>query len=275
MDELVQSLSIKTLLYHDKSELQEVVIFDNPLCGRVLAIDGAIQTTERDEYIYHEMLVHVPLMAHGAAEDVLIIGGGDGGALEELLKHPVKRATLVEVDRRVIDLSREHLRSICGAAFEDVRSEVVITDGARFIAGTDQRFDIILVDAPDPVGPAKALFTEAFYQNCKRCLKPGGIVVTQNGVPWMQRDELFHSLRALNESFVDTTAYLAPVPTYNGGFLAFGWATDEESYRQHDVHELHQRLVSRPLGARYYNADIHLGSFALPNDVREIVQAAL
>jgi len=272
--ELVQRLDVETVVHMERTAHQQLVIFDSPMCGRVLALDGAIQTTERDEFVYHEMLIHVPLIAHGTARRVLIIGGGDGGALEEALKHPVEQVTVVELDRHVVELSRRYLRCICGAAFDDPRAEVVIADGAEYVARTGDRYDVIVVDSTDPEGPAEVLFAQSFYANCRRCLAQGGILVTQNGVPWVQRAELLGSMRALGRLFVDATAYVAPVPTYNGGFLAYGWGTDEPRYREVTDAELQRRFTKQELGARYYNPQIHRASFALPTYISEIIEDA-
>src|SRR3546814_15690 len=183
-------LKVDEVLYEGKSEHQHLVLFENSDFGRVLILNGVIQTTERDEFVYHEMLAHLPILAHGAAAKVLVIGGGDGGMLEEVLKHRmVERAVLVEIDVAVIDFSKQHLRSICGDAFDNPRTEVVVDDGVNFVAATDERFDVIISDSTDPIGPGEVLYTERYYAACKRCLTPGGVLVTQNGVPFMQADE--------------------------------------------------------------------------------------
>lgn len=260
------------VLYESRSEHQHLVLFENPTFGRMLALDGAIQTTERDEFIYHEMLAHVPILAHGKARRVLIIGGGDGGMLEEVLKHKtVERVTMVEIDASVVTFSREHLSKICGQAFEDPRTNLVIADGARFVAEAAERYDVVIVDSTDPIGPGAVLFTESFYRHCHRILGPGGILVTQNGVPFMQADELRGSLTHFRRIFRDATCYLATIPTYTGGPMAFGWASDDGGLRALPEAVLAARLAATAIVTRYYTPAVHVAAFALPPYIAEII----
>ncbi len=186
-DDYRQSLRIERVLHREQTAHQDLIIFENARFGRVLALDGAIQTTEGDEYVYHEMLVHVPVLGHGAAQDVLIVGGGDGGALREALRHAsVARALVVEIDEDVIALCRAHLPRHSAGAFDDPRAEIVIADGAAFVTETERRFDVIVIDSTDPIGPGAALFSESFYAGCKRCLKPGGVMSRQAGIPFQR-----------------------------------------------------------------------------------------
>jgi len=266
------SLKADRVLYDSRTELQRIVLFENPVFGRVMTLDGVVQTTEGDEFIYHEMLTHVPILAHGAMREVLIIGGGDGGMLEEALKHAaIERVTMVEIDRGVVDLSREYLGSICGAAFDDPRTDLVIADGVDYVARTDRRFDLIVVDSTDPVGPAEVLFSERFYRRCKDCLTPGGILVTQNGVPFMQGRELTGTLRLLRPLFADTTCYLAAVPTYVGGFMALGWASDNAALRAVPEGVLAKRYAAAKIATRYYTPAVHRSAFALPGYVEKLI----
>jgi len=180
-EDLHIKLKAARVIFESRTEHQHLVLFENQTFGRALALDNVLQTTEKDEFIYHEMLAHVPILAHGRARSVLIIGGGDGGMLEEVLKHQdIERATMVDIDDTVIELSKLHLRSICGEAFEDPRSELVIADGAEFVRTCSERYDVIIIDSTDPIGPGQVLFTQAFYESCKGRLSPGGILVTQN-----------------------------------------------------------------------------------------------
>ena len=267
-----QKLEIREVLYRSGTGLQDIFIFENPTFGRVMALDGVVQVTEGDEFIYHEMLAHVPLFAHGAVRRVLIIGGGDGGLLEEVLKHPVERATMVEIDRGVVDLAKEYLPGICGNAFEDPRTELVIADGAAFAAETSERYDVVLVDSTDPIGPAEILFGRTFYENCRRCLAPGGILATQNGVAFVQGEELTGSHRHLRALFADATAYVVAVPTYIWGFMALGWASDNREHRNVPLAEIERRFAECGPETRYYNPPVHLGAFALPNYVRALMR---
>ena len=267
-------LKADRIVFDSQTDHQHLVIFENATFGRVMALDGVIQTTEQDEFIYHEMLAHTPILAHGAVETVLIIGGGDGGMLEEVLKHPgIGKVTMVDIDSTVIDLAKVHLRSICGQAFEDPRTDLVIADGTRFVAETENRYDVIIVDSTDPIGPGTALFAEPFYVNCKRCLRPGGVLVTQNGVPFFQGSELTETCRALRPLFADVSCYLAAVPTYTGGPMAFGWASDDPALRAVPAEVLDARLSEVGLDLRYYTADVHKAAFALPPYIAEKMTA--
>jgi spermidine synthase len=267
-------LEVGELLHEIRGPHQHLELFENASFGRVLTLDGIVQTTEADEFFYHEMLAHVPVLAHGAARRVLIVGGGDGGMLEEVLKHrTVESATLVDIDRTVIDISRQYLRSICGEAFEDPRSEVVIADGARFVAETADRFDVIIVDSPDPVGPAEVLFGGDFYRDCKRCLAPGGVLVTQNGVPFLQAAELAATIAHLRTLFADARCYLTTVPTYVGGAMALGWASEDAALARVPLAVLEERFAETAIATRYYTPEVHLGAFALPRYVRDLIAA--
>ena len=186
-----QRFRMDKLLHEVRTEHQHLVIFENPRMGRVMALDGVIQTTEADEFIYHEMLTHVPILAHGAAKRVLIIGGGDGGMLREVTKHlGVEHITMVEIDGTVVDMCKEFLPNHSKGAYDDPRLNLVIDDGMRFVATTQEKFDVIISDSTDPIGPGEVLFSENFYQACHRCLNEGGILVTQNGTPFMQLGEV-------------------------------------------------------------------------------------
>lgn len=254
---------------------QDLVLFENPLFGRMLMLDGITQLTTGDEFVYHEMLAHVPILAHGAVRSVLIVGGGDGGAAREVLRHgQVERLVQVEIDPGVIEFSRTYMPEVSNGAFDDPRFQLVIADGARFVAETDQRFDVVIVDSTDPVGPGAVLFTAEFYAACHRALTAGGVLVTQNGVPFTQADELRQSCRHFRASFADAWAYRATIPTYVLGEMALGWATDNPDLRRLPVAELERRCRAAGLegGTRYYAPDVHAGAFALPPYIRELVE---
>ncbi len=273
---LHEGLSLKLeageVLYDSATEHQRVVIFKNPVLGLVMTLDDIVQTTESDEFIYHEMMAHVPILAHGAARKVLIVGGGDGGMLEEVLKHrAIEQATMVEIDQSVVELAKRHLRPICGAAFEDPRTELVIADGVDFVARTPARYDVIIIDSTDPVGPGEALFREDFYRDCRRCLAPGGILVTQNGVPFLQGAELTGTLACFRRHFADATCYLATVPTYFGGPMAFGWASDDPAPRRVPLDTLRARFAAAAIETGYYTPEVHLGAFALPPYIAKLI----
>ncbi len=230
-----------------------------------MALDGVVQTTERDEFIYHEMLTHVPLLAHGAAKKVLIIGGGDGGMLREVSRHPgVEQITMVEIDAGVVEFCRQYLPNHSAGAYDDPRFKLVIDDGVNFVNQTDETFDVIISDCTDPIGPGESLFTSAFYEGCARCLNEGGIFVAQNGVCFLQQDEAVNSHAKLSGYFSDVSFYQAAIPTYYGGIMTFAWASQNPALRQLDLPTLQQRFNQSGLHCRYYNPAIHVGSFALP-----------
>lgn len=265
-------LKADRVLLENQTEHQHLIVFDNPEFGRTLMLDGVVQLTERDEFIYHEMMAHVPLFAHDRPRKILIVGGGDGGVLREALKHEaVEQATLCEIDRAVIDLALEHFPAVSDGAYDDPRTEVVIADGTRFVAETDQRFDAILVDSTDPIGPGAVLFTREFYADCRRALAEGGVLVTQNGLPFIQGPELARSVSYFRALFADAWAYLATTPTYVGGPMSFGWASDDPDLRQRDQATLSARFAAAGLATRYYAPDVHMAAFALPGYVRALV----
>lgn len=268
-----QVIKIDKILYQKKTDYQDLMILENSLLGRVLTLDGIVQLTEADEYVYHEMMTHVPILAHGNVKDVLIIGGGDGGIVREVSRHKnVKRIVLVEIDQAVIELSKQYLPSLSSGAFNDPRLKIVIQDGAEFVANTDQKFDLVICDSTDPIGPGEALFTKEFFTDCKRVLREGGIFVNQNGVPFMQAGELTGTYKARLDVFKDAGFYVAPVPTYVGGFMTFGWATDNLSYRRLSVEEIQKRLKAIDGDMRYYTPAIHKASFALPRFIEKMLK---
>jgi len=272
-DSYGQEFRVDKLYFENKTDHQHLVIFENARFGRVMALDGIIQTTQADEFIYHEMLTHVPLLAHGSVKDVLIVGGGDGGMLREVCKHKtVERITQVEIDDQVIEMCKQYLPEHSNGAYDDPRVNIVIDDGAHFVSSTDLSFDVIISDSTDPIGPGGALFTRDFYADCKKCLKPDGILVTQNGVVFMQPDEVTTTNERLQSNFKDHTFYSAAVPTYIGGIMTFAWGTDNAQARQLPVETLHQRYQAANIKTRYYNPAIHVASFALPQYVIEIIE---
>jgi len=267
-----QSFEVTRVLYHEKTEHQDLVIFETPTFGRVMALDNIVQVTTKDEFVYHEMMTHVPLLAKGDATEVLIIGGGDGGILREVLRHPsVQRATLVEIDRTVVDLCQEFLPEISKEAFNDPRTHLKITDGVKFVSDTKQRFDVIIVDSTDPMGPGEVLFSESFYAGCHRCLQEGGVLVTQNGVPFFQGEDLVNTNRRMARAFKNNGFYMASVPTYIGGFMTLGWGSDDACLWDVPLKVLRDRFAQAALETRYYTPDIHKAAFALPQFILDLL----
>lgn len=269
------SYEVERVLYEEKTAHQDLVLFEHRFFGKMLMLDGATQITSRDEYVYQEMMSHVPLFAHGKAKDVLIIGGGDCGIAEEVLKHKtVKRLTQVEIDASVVEFAKEHYPEFTKPVFADKRFESIIDDGAKYVATTDRRFDVIIVDSTDPQGPGAVLFTRKFYAGCKRCLNKGGVLVTQSGVPFFQVAELKTSLRHFRALFADGTCYTAAVPTYVGGHMAMGFATDDKRLRRTPVKTIAARYArAGRFRTRYWSPELHVGAFALPRFIADLTTA--
>lgn len=256
-----------------QSAFQDIMVFESETHGRVMLLDGVVQITEADEFVYQEMLAHVPLLAHGAARRVLIIGAGDGGVLRRVLQHRgVERAVMVEIDGEVIRLAREYMPGIGGDAWTDRRAEVIVGDGIDYVGQAPAAsFDVVIVDSTDPIGVGEVLFTDAFYANCARLLTDRGLVVNQCGVPFMQADELRETSLRRRKAFPDVSAYVAAVPTYVGGFMTLGWAAKDAALRQVEVGEIRRRAEAAGiLGAtRYWSPEIHVGAFNLPPYIAE------
>lgn len=260
------------IFFDSATEHQRLVIFQNPEFGRMMMLDGITQTTEADEFIYHEMLAHVPILAHGKALRVLIIGGGDGGMLREVLRHKsVEGCTMVEIDASVVELSKEHLPNHSQGAFDDPRTNLVFADGAEFVKEQSSKYDVIIVDSTDPIGPGEVLFEDTFYANAKKCLNDGGILVTQNGVPFMQPEELRNSVKHFKHLFNDASCYIATIPTYVGGPMAFGWATDNLAIRDVSLAELEERFDQANITTKYYSPSVHKAAFALPGYIEDLI----
>ncbi|WP_339834703.1 polyamine aminopropyltransferase [uncultured Parvibaculum sp.] len=263
------------VLYEEETGQQHLVIFENGLFGRMMALDGITQVTERDEFIYHEMMTHVPILAHGAAKRVLIIGGGDGGILREVIRHrSVEHVTMVEIDPAVTDFCKKQLPQISAGAFDDPRLNLVFADGAKFVEDTDESYDVVIVDSTDPIGPGEVLFREEFYRAARARLTPGGVIVTQNGVPFMQGDELQGTMEKFRRLFKVASCYLATIPTYVGGPMAMGWGTDDETLKSVPLAELESRYADAGLATRYYTPEVHKAAFALPRYVLDLVEKA-
>lgn len=260
------------LLYKKKTPYQNCRIYQTKDFGRLLLLDDAIQTTEADEHIYHEMLVHPVLIALPKPKNILIIGGGDGGTLREVLKYPVDEVIMIEIDRDVIELSKKYLPSLSKGAFSDKRLGLVIDDGAKYIAETGKKFDAVIIDSPDPVGPAKALFSEKFYRQTLNILKPNGIIIRQTGSTFLQPTELKSNYRRIKKIFPQAFIQLAAVPTYIGGFFSFVIGSKKINLIKFPKRKIERKFLSLNLKTKYYNPDIHFAAFNLPNNLKKIVQ---
>jgi spermidine synthase len=260
--------AVERVLYEMRTEHQHLVLFEHKFFGKMLMLDGATQVAGRDEFIYHEMMTHVPIFAHGKAKEVLIVGGGDCGIAEEVLKHKsVTRLTQVEIDASVVEFSKEHFPEFTRHVLGNKRFDLIIADGMDYVAKTERRFDVIIVDSTDPQGPGKVLFSKKFYTACKRCLAAGGVLVTQNGVPFLQPAELVSSVRHFRALFADAGCYLAAIPTYVGGQMAMGWATDNTCLREVPLETLAGRYARAAVATKYWTPEVHKAAFALPRFV--------
>ncbi len=251
------------LLHQETTPFQKLMIADLAEWGRTLILDGAVQYTEKDEFIYHEMMAHVPLMSHPNPKEVLIIGGGDGGTLREVLKHrQVTGVDMVEIDRRVVELSQTFLPGVA-QGFSDDRVKLYIDDGIKFARETDKKYDIILVDSSDPVGPAIQLYSQAFYKDLYQALNEDGMLVAQSESPLFYPQIFDTVVSNLSGIFPLTRVYLAVVPTYVSGFWSFTAAS-----KCYDPLQLSDDSDNID-GLKYYNRKIHQAAFALPQFIRE------
>ena len=251
-------LRAETVLHREVSRFQEILVVDTYAFGRALMLDGTFQVTEKDEFVYHEMLAHFPLMSHPRPRDVLVIGGGDGGTVREVVKHPeVERAILCEIDPRVTSVAREYLPSVA-AGLADPRVEVLHEDGIKLVQDHAGAFDVILIDSTDPVGPAVGLYSPEFYAACKKALRPGGIVCAQSESPFVNGDVVRRVAESVRANFANLQLYLAPLPTYPSGSWSFTAGSDAPLPQDVD------RKRAAGLATRYYTADLHKAAFALP-----------
>lgn len=256
---------VNRTLVDEKTEFQDLAIIDTLQYGRMLVLDGMVQTTIEDEYVYHEMITHIPLFAHPNPKKVAVIGGGDGGAIREILKHPcVEKVYLVEIDSRVVEHSKKYLPEIsCGLS--DPRCEVLIRDGIEFIAQNKNSFDVIMVDSTEPVGPAVGLFAKDFYQSIFDCLKDDGIFVAQTESPFLNKDLIRRVFPSISEVFPITRLYLASIPTYPSGLWSFTIGS-----KKYDPTQIgSDRFID--FKTRYYTPEIHQSVFHLPRFVKELI----
>jgi len=263
-----QRFRVKRELARVQSDFQDILIFESETHGRVMLLDGVVQITEGDEFVYQEMISHPPLLAHGAAGRVLIIGAGDGGVLKHVLQHrTVARAVMVEIDGEVIRLSRQFLPAIGGAAWSDPRAEVIVGDGIDYVKrAPDAAFDVIIVDSTDPIGVGEVLFSDDFYANAARVLGPDGLIVNQCGVPFMQADELRDTSARQAKFFPSVGAYVAAVPTYVGGFMALGFAAKAPGLDAVPIATIRARAEAAGIIGltQYWTPELHWSAFQLP-----------
>ena len=262
----VSAIGIHTTgeLHRERSEYQTIAVHETKGHGRLLTLDGMVMLTELDEFVYHDLLVHVPLCIHPAPREVLIVGGGDGGSAREVLRHPsVERVVQCEIDERVTRVCQAHLPSVAGR-LEDPRVELVFADAAAYVRQQRGRFDAILVDSSEPIGPAAALFSAAFFADLEAALRPGGVVSCQAESPFYAPGvvrELFGAVRGV---FAEVHGYYGVVPTYPGGGWVFCFASQSRRPEQVDLRR------AAELGARYYSPAVARGAFDLPAFAAEL-----
>lgn len=265
------SIKVDKQLYTAQSEFQRIDIFESKEFGRFLTLDGYMMLTEKDEYIYHEMMVHVPMTVHPNVKKVLVIGGGDGGTVRELIRYPgIEHIDLVEIDEEVVKACRVFLpQTACG--FMDSRVHIHYDDGLKYVRKYDDEYDLILVDSTDPFGPGEGLFTKEFYGNCNKALKSDGIMVNQHESPFYPDDAVAmqRAHKRIVESFPISKVYQAHIPTYPSGHWLFGFA----SKKYHPiVNQDVARWKAQGIKTKYYNEQLHAGAFALPNYVEELLE---
>jgi spermidine synthase len=263
------------LIVHQRSDFQDIKIFDSQRNGRVLVLDDIVQLTTKDECAYSEMLTHLPMLEHGNVRQVMIAGGGDMAIAEEALKHRgVEACFNVEIDPQVVELSRKHLSEVNAAAFADPRLKVQIQDAFVFLAdkANKHRFDLIIADRPDPVGPAEVLFGDTFYERVRDAMAPGGFAVFQNGVPFFQPEELTDTLKQMQRTFRYCGVYLSVVTTYIGGYMALTWASNEAVLGNPKKWQgLEAAFSAARLRTDYYTPAVHRAAFALPRWIERLV----
>ncbi len=271
-----QSMEITKVVAEEKSRFQHIRIFDTVANGRVMTLDDIVQITSRDESAYADMLTHLPMLEHGGVERVMIVGGGDLSIADEALKHRnVKEVVLVDIDDRVIALCKKHFGAVNSKAFKDKRMVIEAADAFEYLGrkSSKNRFDLIIADRPDPVGPGKALFGETFYDRVKGALRTGGYATFQTGVPFYQPWEITEALQELKAFFPACGLYLTVVPTYIGGFMALSWATKGGKPLGTDkgIKRAAKAYKKAKLKTDYYNPAVHAAAFALPNWIQKLV----
>ncbi len=259
------SYKVKKTLHSEKTEFQELAVVETEQFGRMLLLDGIIQTTIGEEFVYHEMMAHVPLNTHPNPKKVLVIGGGDGGVIREVVKHPaVEQAVLCEIDRRVVEVSRKYLPEIsCG--LDDPKVTVLYADGIKHVKENPNTYDVIIVDSTDPIGPAEALFTEDFYHSVAGALTKDGIMVAQTESPFVTPDLVLSCYKRISSALPLTKVYLAHVPVYPTGM----WSITMGS-KTYDPEKVDKTKISS-YPTRYYTPEIHYAAFALPKFVQDLL----
>ncbi|MCL6583590.1 MAG: polyamine aminopropyltransferase [bacterium] len=262
------TIKVTDCLLQEKSKYQQITILQTPHYGKILLLDGLVMLTERDEFVYHEMITHVPLLSHPNPQKVLIVGGGDGGSVREVLKHPeVEHIDLVEIDQMVIDKCREYFPTLT-QGLSSPKVTIHIANGIQFVKNCRSDYDVIIVDSTDPIGPGEGLFTEAFYQDIHRALRDRGLLVAQSESPFVHENIISPMYRKLKNVFPVCKMYLAFIPTYPAGCWSFAWCSKGNLLSDRPDEKRYEKLQPKP---RYYNPQVHRSSFSLPNFVEEML----
>ncbi|MEG1458612.1 MAG: polyamine aminopropyltransferase [Acetivibrio sp.] len=265
------SIKVNRQLFSAQSDYQRIDVFDSKEFGRILTLDGYIMLTEKDEFIYHEMMVHVPMAVHPHAKKVLVIGAGDGGVIRELTRYnSVEHIDMVEIDELVVEVCKKYLPTT-SCSLEDKRVHITYQDGLKYVRSCEDSYDLIIVDSTDPFGPGEGLFTKEFYGNCYKALKEDGIIVNQHESPFYDQDAqaMQRAHKRIVESFAVSKVYQAHIPTYPSGHWLFGFS----SKKYHPTKDFNgAKWNALGLQTKYYNTRLHLGAFALPNYVEELLR---
>ena len=267
------TIGLKKLLFSKKSEYQLVEVYETDTWGNLMTIDGMVMLSERDEFVYHEMISHVAMFTHPRPERVLIIGGGDGGTAREVLKHPaVQQVDMVEIDKTVVDASKLHFPGV--GDFENPKLNVLYKDGIAFVKSVKQPYDVIIIDGSDPVGPAEGLFEKDFYQYCLNALTEEGVLTAQTESPWVESyyPSMQKVFSALDDLFPISKMYLSYIPLYPAGMWSMACASRSEDPLGDGVLQRAESAQNILSTLNYYNPDVHCGAFALPNFVKKIIQ---
>ncbi|MBW2059318.1 MAG: polyamine aminopropyltransferase [Deltaproteobacteria bacterium] len=265
-DQVGQMVRVRRRILSEETPFQRIEVFDTDQFGRVMALDGAINLAEKDEFIYHEMLAHVPMCVHPRVESLLVVGGGDGGVVREVLKHPVGRVDLVEIDQRVIEVTRRYFPEVsCG--LDDPRVHIHIEDGTLFVQGAREAYDVIVVDSTDPIGVGASLYEETFYRHVFSALRSGGIVTTQTESPFFDQDIIKDLYPKLREVFPIVRTYLAPVPFYPGTLWSFAFCSKGVD----PLADFNPSGTSvERIETYYYDSEVHRGAFIVPRCMRDV-----
>lgn len=267
IENAAMTYKVKETLHREQSEFQDLAILDTYEFGRMLVLDGIVQTTIKDEFVYHEMISHIPLFSHPNPRKVLVVGGGDGGVIREVLKHPsVEKAVLCEIDKLVVDMSKKYLPEIA-CALDDPRCEVFIGDGLKYVVDRKNEFDVIVVDSTDPFGAAEGLFNINFYKALNECLTEDGIFVAQTETPFYLPDTVKHVYNDIKNAFPIAKMFMAAIPTYPGVYWSFTVGS-----KKHDPENPFMNRIPEDMDTKYYYKELHKAAFVLPKYVRDLIK---